>query len=595
MPPLFTSAPTMSWKVSDKLLLAQAVHHLGEAPPNWVNVSNLMLAHPLIKTPGRLKAAQEAGTTLVRVFGSRECERTWTALMRSNNLVIGGEEEVESSAVILKQRPKEARGLPPKMDRKSQLALAQILYAERMEELRDSIKKKEEEFKALIAKIDRLKSAEADSQLQEELAKQVPPAVQPSSGAASSSKADQSTSATGRTSPVPLPQDTSMAGQPPPSPTSLRARVRSNRGRAPDTPSEAANLSHGRSAEHKDITAASGDGEEPAGMEQTEAEGVEAALGGPQSAEDKGDADESNHFAESSKGPKRERSHEDANSEAEDEEDKNVDSASKANAREAKRTRSSTINSTTANTEEMESASPLSAKKARPAPLQRRSRRGEPAPEPEESAGADAGDAVVTPTRPTATTRRSARQSREASAVEDVSMDEEIADEEGKDVGDSPLLPARGGKREGPRRASSSARHSVDSGREREKDSAKDRNKEREKRRKANEKLLLQIWTEVSAHTHGNLFQNEVKESDAPDYHGLIRRPTSLKTIKSQIKEGEITTATQMRRAFNHLFANAMMYNRPGSEVSRMAKEMRQATESIIDRFEETRSLSARR
>jgi bromodomain-containing protein 8 len=506
----------MSWKVSDKLLLAQAVHHLGEAPPNWVNVSNLMLAHPLIKTPGRLKVAQEAGTTLVRVFGSRECERTWTALMRSNNLVIGGEEEVESSAVILKQRPKEARGLPPKMDRKSQLTLAQILYAERMEELRDSIKKKEEEFKGLIAKIDRLKSAEADSQLQEELAKQVTPATpatQPSSAVASSSKGDQSTSNATRASPASQPQEASAAGQPPSSPTSLRARGRPNRGRAPDTPSEATNASHSRTAERREVPTASEDGEEPTGAEKTEVEGVEAALGGSDSAEHKRDADEQNGLAGSTKGAKRERSHEDATSEAENEEDRVTDSASKTNAREAKRTRSSTINSTTAAAEDVDGASPLSAKKSRPAPLQRRSRRGEPAAETEEGAGADGLDTVATPSRPTATTRRSARQSREASAVEDVSMDEEAADEDGKDAGESPLLPARSGKREGPRRASSSARHSVDSGRDREKDSTKDKNKEREKRRKANEKLLLQIWTEVSAHTHGNLFQNEVKES----------------------------------------------------------------------------------
>lgn len=497
----------MSWKISDKLLLAQAVHHLGEAPPNWVNVSNLMLAHPLIKTAGRLKAAQEAGTTLVRVFGSRECERTWTALMRSNNIVIGGEEEVESSAVILKQRPKEARGLPPKMDRRSQLMLAQILYAERMEELRDSIKKKEEEFKALIAKIDRLKSAEADSELQEELAKQVAPAAQPSSTVASSSKVDQSTPSVSRASPTSQSQEVSTSGQPPSSPTSLRARGRPNRGRVSDMPSEAT-PSHSRTAERKEVTAASEDGQEPAGTEQTEVEGVEAALGGPQSAENQADADGQNSPAESRKGPKRERSHDDAT--PENEEDRAVHSASQSNPREAKRTRASTINSTTAVREDVEGASP---KKNRPTPLQRRSRRGEAAAEIEEAAGAEGADTVGTPSRPTATTRRSARQSREASAVEDVSMDEEMADEEGKDAGESPLLPARSGKREGPRRASSSARYSVDSGRDREKDSTKDKNKEREKRRKANEKLLLQIWTEVSAHTHGNLFQNEVKES----------------------------------------------------------------------------------
>lgn len=82
---------------------------------------------------------------------------------------------------------------------------------------------------------------------------------------------------------------------------------------------------------------------------------------------------------------------------------------------------------------------------------------------------------------------------------------------------------------------------------------------------------------------------------DAPDYHTLIKNPTSLKLIRSQIKDGEITTLSQLRRAFHHLFANAEMYNRPESEIGRMAREMRESMQEILERWEETKGVLARR
>ena len=107
-----------------------------------------------------------------------------------------------------------------------------------------------------------------------------------------------------------------------------------------------------------------------------------------------------------------------------------------------------------------------------------------------------------------------------------------------------------------------------------------------EKRRM--EKVLMMLLNEVSNHTHGNLFHAPIKESDAPDYYTLIRHPLDLKTIKTRIKEGRITSATQLRRALMQMFANSLIYNRPGSEIHRMALEMRDAAEDMLDRFEQT-------
>lgn len=162
--------PTAVTKLSitERLLIAQVVHYLNESPPDWAKVSSHMLSHPLIKGPERAKAAAEAGQQLQRLFGTRECERIWTALMRENNLIMPEDSEADVSQ---KQtaRSKEAKGPQPKTDRKSQLALAQILYAEKMEELRESIRRKEEEFKSLVQRIDELQSKKADPELQKEI------------------------------------------------------------------------------------------------------------------------------------------------------------------------------------------------------------------------------------------------------------------------------------------------------------------------------------------------------------------------------------------------------------------------------------------
>jgi bromodomain-containing protein 8 len=60
-----------------------------------------------------------------------------------------------------------------------------------------------------------------------------------------------------------------------------------------------------------------------------------------------------------------------------------------------------------------------------------------------------------------------------------------------------------------------------------------------------------------------------------------VRHPLDLKTIKARVKEGRIASASQLRRALSHMFANALIYNRPGTEVHRMATEMRDAAEEV--------------
>lgn len=109
---------------------------------------------------------------------------------------------------------------------------------------------------------------------------------------------------------------------------------------------------------------------------------------------------------------------------------------------------------------------------------------------------------------------------------------------------------------------------------------------ERDKSRRRTTQLLLMLYNQVSNHTHANLFHQAIKEADAPNYYAVIRQPIDLKIIKQRIKEGTIASSTELRCALALMFANSLMYNQPGTEVHRMANEMRLATEALLDAYD---------
>lgn len=82
------------------------------------------------------------------------------------------------------------------------------------------------------------------------------------------------------------------------------------------------------------------------------------------------------------------------------------------------------------------------------------------------------------------------------------------------------------------------------------------------------------LHSQISQHRNGNIFHNPIKSSEAPDYHEIIKRPMDLKTIKARIKDGVTTSSLEFQRDVYLMFANAMMYNRPGSDIFQMAEEV---------------------
>lgn len=89
--------------------------------------------------------------------------------------------------------------------------------------------------------------------------------------------------------------------------------------------------------------------------------------------------------------------------------------------------------------------------------------------------------------------------------------------------------------------------------------------------------VINMLHSSISQHRYGNIFHNPIKKQDAADYHDIVKRPIDLKTIKQRVKEGVISNSLEFQRDVYLMFANAMIYNRPGSEIYGMAEEVSSA------------------
>lgn len=95
------------------------------------------------------------------------------------------------------------------------------------------------------------------------------------------------------------------------------------------------------------------------------------------------------------------------------------------------------------------------------------------------------------------------------------------------------------------------------------------------------------LHSQISQHRNGTIFHNPIKPSEAPDYDDIVKRPMDLKTIKSRVKDGVVANSLEFQRDIYLMFANAIIYNRPGSDVYIMAEDVRQWIfgESLLIRF----------
>ncbi|KAF9259541.1 hypothetical protein L218DRAFT_990031 [Marasmius fiardii PR-910] len=100
--------------------------------------------------------------------------------------------------------------------------------------------------------------------------------------------------------------------------------------------------------------------------------------------------------------------------------------------------------------------------------------------------------------------------------------------------------------------------------------------------------VIGMLHSQISQHRNGTIFHNPIRDSEAPDYHDIVKRPMDLKTVKTKIRDGVITNSLEFQRDIYLMFANAMMYNRPGSDVYVMAEDMMFDCEDYIQTFRQT-------
>ncbi|KAK9473921.1 uncharacterized protein V1510DRAFT_413064 [Dipodascopsis tothii] len=97
--------------------------------------------------------------------------------------------------------------------------------------------------------------------------------------------------------------------------------------------------------------------------------------------------------------------------------------------------------------------------------------------------------------------------------------------------------------------------------------------------------LVTPLLSNISSNRSASFFTNPVSENDAPDYYELIYEPTDLRTIKAMVKDGRIQNTSELEREILRMFANAVMYNRWGSDISIWTREMERETETLISVF----------
>jgi bromodomain-containing protein 8 len=71
------------------------------------------------------------------------------------------------------------------------------------------------------------------------------------------------------------------------------------------------------------------------------------------------------------------------------------------------------------------------------------------------------------------------------------------------------------------------------------------------------------IWQKFVDHRSGNTFLKVVKDEG---YTSIIKKPMSLDLIRHRIKNGLISSTSELHRDILLMLANAIMYNDSGTE-----------------------------
>lgn len=93
------------------------------------------------------------------------------------------------------------------------------------------------------------------------------------------------------------------------------------------------------------------------------------------------------------------------------------------------------------------------------------------------------------------------------------------------------------------------------------------------------------LLSNISSNKSASFFTHPVNPNSAPNYYELIFSPTDIRTIKAQVKDGRISSTSELEREVAKMFANAIMYNPWDSDVNLWAREMQQETDALLTLF----------
>ncbi|CAH7688339.1 Bromodomain-containing protein, partial [Phakopsora pachyrhizi] len=96
---------------------------------------------------------------------------------------------------------------------------------------------------------------------------------------------------------------------------------------------------------------------------------------------------------------------------------------------------------------------------------------------------------------------------------------------------------------------------------------------------------MIKTHSSVQSNPVSAVFRKPVKDSDAPGYSVIVKRPMDLRTLARKLRDGEVTSAEEYRRDLMLMLANAVMFNHEDSQVSKNAKELMIDCDRLVSIF----------
>ncbi|CAG8491464.1 4160_t:CDS:2 [Funneliformis mosseae] len=106
-----------------------------------------------------------------------------------------------------------------------------------------------------------------------------------------------------------------------------------------------------------------------------------------------------------------------------------------------------------------------------------------------------------------------------------------------------------------------------------------------DKKLKTWQKLVSMILLEISNHRFASVFQNPIRDQDAPGYYDIVKQSMDLRTLKKRLREGAIYDTNLFHRDLMLMFMNASVFNREETDIHQMALEMKDHVETLIAEF----------